>query len=106
MKPGAAYKLRGSGADIDIRVEGTGDVIIENLGTGKVKLGLAETAVPVALSPLVEAAIASAVNAAIAGHTHATAGTGTPSPGINLATPPGPYVATVLSTAAIKTEAT
>ena len=65
MKPGVAYKLRGSGADIDIRVEGTGDVVIENRGTGKVKLGLAATAVPIALAPLVTA-IFTALQSAVA----------------------------------------
>ncbi len=99
LKDGAAYKLRTRGGDISIQVEGTGDVTIENLGTGKVKLGLAATAVPVALSPLVEAAIIAAVNAGITAHTHAVAALGTSSPGAGAIT-------TTLSTAATKTEAT
>ncbi len=45
-KAGQAIKIRAQGADIDIRVEATGDIVIENLGTGKVKLGLADTAQP------------------------------------------------------------
>jgi len=115
MQPGAAYKLRGSGANIDIRVEGTGDVIIENLGAGKVKLGLADTSQPVALAPLVEAAIKAAVEAAIAGHVHtialnaaAVALPVAPVPTlVGVSAPPAvPYVATVATTAATKTEAT
>lgn len=111
VKPGSHYKLRGTGdsrIDIALDVSASGDVIIENLGSGKVKLGQAEGASPVALSPLVEAAIKSAVEAAIAGHTHLTAGTGAPSPGVGITTPPGgPFVVTTVpSTAATKTEAT
>lgn len=111
MEPGVSYKLRGSGANIDIRVEGTGDVIIENTGTGKVKLGLAETAQPVALSPLVEAAIALVVADAIAKHVHVSAAPasltgGGVVPPLPPATIPGAYVAVVPSTAATKTEAT
>jgi len=67
MKPGVAYKLRAQGGDIDIRVEGTGDVVIENLGTGKVKLGVAATAQAIALAPLVSSmltALQAAVTAA------------------------------------------
>jgi len=105
LKPGTSYKLRTSGGgEINIRAEGTADVVIENTGSGKVKLGLAATSSPVALSPLVEAAIKAAVDTAIAGHVHLTAGTGTPSPGVLAAG--GPYLSTVASTAASKTEAT
>jgi hypothetical protein len=109
VKPGSHYKLRGAaGSNIDIALDlsANGDVIVENLGSGKVKLGLAETAVPVALSPLVEAAIKAAVDTAIANHAHATAGaTGAPSGGIALVGA-GVYSAIVASTAATKTEAT
>lgn len=115
MRAGVAYKLRSSSANIDIRVEESGDIIIENVGSGKVKLGLAEDAQPIALAAPVEAAIKKAVEAAIKGHSHAytagpPAGSFGTGPGFK-ATPPAtpptvPYVATVDSTAATKTEAT
>lgn len=115
MKSGRAYKLRSSGASIDIRVEDSGDLVVENVGSGKVKLGLAADAEPIALASLVEAAIKSAVEEAIQGHSHAyvagpPAGTFGTGPGFK-ATPPAtaptaPYVASVDSTAATKTEAT
>jgi len=59
-KQGKAIKIRTQAADIDIRVEVTGDVVIENLGTGKVKLGLAETAQPVTNDTLLTLAIQAA----------------------------------------------
>lgn len=104
VKPGSHYKIRGTGGsniDIALDVSATGDVIIENLGAGKVKLGLAEGASPVALSPLVEAAIKAAVNAGIENHTHGgvTAGSAATGPGTGAIT-------SVNSTAATKTEAT
>jgi hypothetical protein len=56
-RPGQSIKIRGSGANLDLRVEGTGDVVVENLGTGTVKLGLAETAEPLAKAKATAAAL-------------------------------------------------
>ncbi len=120
VQRGRSYRLRADTGDVDVTVDtsgainisnrGTGDVNVEALGAGKVKLGVAETAQPIALSPLVEAAIKAAVEAAIAGHVHMvtipTLSTPTPSLIGIKAAPAVPYIATVSSTAATKTEAT
>lgn len=87
------------GGSVRVAAQG-GDVAIESPG-GTTRLGLASGALPVALAPLVEAAIATAVATAVAGHTHAVPALGTSANGVLLTVP-----VAVPSTAATKTEAT